>query len=203
MRYRVIFFIGVVTQLQFWHIHWLVLIQSVGDLHWQVPRTLQSCATEELLLSFGLRRPRNGSENSHACCSTLVYSTILWSQLSPATHKVYWVDWTTLFVVVTNNAAENVLPRWRVTCLLRSKSHIIFWTRFLKQQVAYGRFMREFIFSASAHTLVHSRTYIQGGFLIVTENMDSRRHNPIRTSCRLSLIDVLVKFSPFNKRNVR
>jgi hypothetical protein len=32
MRYRVNFFTGVVPQLQFWHIHWLVFIESVGKL---------------------------------------------------------------------------------------------------------------------------------------------------------------------------
>lgn len=56
--------------------------------------------------------------------------------------------------------------------------------------------MREFIFS----TLIHSRTYIQAVFLIVTENMNSRRYNQIRTSCQLSRIDVSVMFSPFSKK---
>jgi hypothetical protein len=70
MRYRVNFFTGVIPQLQFWHILWLVFIQSVGKLHWQVPRTLQSCATEELLQSSRWRRPRKSSANIHAYCST-------------------------------------------------------------------------------------------------------------------------------------
>jgi hypothetical protein len=58
--------------------------------------------------------------------------------------------------------------------------------------------MREFILS----TLIHSRTYvyIQEVFLIVTENMNSRRHNQIRTSYRLGRIDVSVMFSPFSKK---
>ena len=56
--------------------------------------------------------------------------------------------------------------------------------------------MREFILS----TLILSRTYIQAVFLIVTENMNSRRYNQIRTSCQLSRIDVSVMFSPFSKK---
>ena len=80
MRYRVNFFTGVVPQLQFWHIHWLVFIESVGKLRWQVPRTLQPCATEELLQSSGWRRPRKSSANIHACCSThSVCTSIPWS----------------------------------------------------------------------------------------------------------------------------
>ena len=84
-----------------------------------------------------------------------------WSQLIPTAHKVYWVHWTTLFFVVKNVAAENVLPHLTVTCLLRSKRHLTFRTRFLKRQVAYGGLMGEFIFSASAraHTYFHAHIY--------------------------------------------
>jgi len=69
MRYRVNFLTDVIPQLQFWHILWLVFIQSVGKVHWQVQRTLQSRDTEGLLQSSGWRRPRNGSANIHAFCS--------------------------------------------------------------------------------------------------------------------------------------
>jgi hypothetical protein len=57
-----------------------------------------------------------------------------------------------VFVVVTNNAAENVLPHLTMTFLLISKRHLIFWTCFLEQEVAYGGLMREFIFSARTRT---------------------------------------------------
>jgi len=29
-------------QLQLWHLHWLVLVQSLGDVHSQVPQMSQS-----------------------------------------------------------------------------------------------------------------------------------------------------------------
>jgi hypothetical protein len=40
MRYRVSFSMALVPQLQLWHLHRLVSVQSVGDLHSQVPQVL-------------------------------------------------------------------------------------------------------------------------------------------------------------------
>jgi hypothetical protein len=41
VRYRMTFLMGLVTQLQLWHSHWLVPVRSVSDLHLQVPYALQ------------------------------------------------------------------------------------------------------------------------------------------------------------------
>jgi hypothetical protein len=37
VRYRVSFSMALVPQLQLWHLHWLVTVQSMGDLHSQLP----------------------------------------------------------------------------------------------------------------------------------------------------------------------
>jgi hypothetical protein len=52
VRYHVSFSTDVIPQLQLWHLHWLMSIQSVGDLHSQVLRCYTSCLTETLLQSL-------------------------------------------------------------------------------------------------------------------------------------------------------
>jgi hypothetical protein len=37
VQYRMSFSKALVPRLQLWHLHWLVSVQSVGDLHSQVP----------------------------------------------------------------------------------------------------------------------------------------------------------------------
>jgi hypothetical protein len=201
MRYRVNFFTGVVPQLQFWHIHWLVFIQPVDKVRWQVPRTLQSCVTEELLHSSGWRLPRNISVNIHARCN--IHSVCIpWS---------FGHNWDLPRTKCIECTEQRFSSSWQITLLRMCYSIwqwcvswdlnviLYFGLVFLKQQVAYRGLMREFIFSK----LIHSRTYIQAVFLIVTENMNTRRHNQIRTLCRLSRIDFSVMFSPFSMKHFR
>ena len=65
LRYREIFSMAVVPQLQIWHFHWPASVKFVGALSSQVLFVLTSCLTNRCIirrntLTSGLRRRDNG-----------------------------------------------------------------------------------------------------------------------------------------------
>jgi hypothetical protein len=47
VRYRLTLSRAIFSQLQLWHLHWLVLVQTVGDMYLQVAEVLLFLSDEE------------------------------------------------------------------------------------------------------------------------------------------------------------
>ena len=131
-----------VSQLQLWHLHWLVLVQSVGDMNSISRRRFCNRAAYDIT-QFEFPRL-----SQYSSC---VYSMITRTQNSPAVHCVLSTLKQELHRRDKRNYSEVCYAPWTAACIWKSKRlrkdvyKIFYLPNFLNKEPRYGELMRPFI----------------------------------------------------------